>query len=77
MIERREDLRFARKARETIGVAGKELRENLQRDITREPRARYTSPMPPAPSEPTISYGPMRAPGPSIGPDYSLVDLVI
>jgi hypothetical protein len=29
---------------------------------SRASRARYTSPIPPAPSQPTISYGPMVVP---------------
>jgi hypothetical protein len=42
MIERRQRLRFARESRQAIGIAGKGVRQDLQRDLTielRVPRA--------------------------------------
>ena len=36
MIERGQRLRFAGKTRQTIGVAGEEVRQDLQRDVTIE-----------------------------------------
>ena len=57
MIQRREHLRFAPEAREPVGIEGEELRKDLQADVACSvpSRARYTSPMPPAPSGATIS----------------------
>ena len=38
MVQRRQHLRFARKAREPIGVVRERFRENLQRHVAIEPR---------------------------------------
>ena len=64
MIERRERLGFALKARHRSGscanVSGRILIATSR--SSRVSRARYTSPMPPAPSADRISYGPSCAP---------------
>ena len=64
MIERREDLRFAAKARQPVGIIGKRGQQHLiaTSRFSWVSRARYTSPIPPAPSAERISYGPRRAP---------------
>ena len=38
MVERGEHLRFAPESRQTIGIAGKSVGENLERDIAIETR---------------------------------------
>jgi hypothetical protein len=64
-IEGGERFGFAFEARQPFGVAGERLGQNLQRNgtIQHVSRARYTSPMAPAPILAMISYGPRRAPG--------------
>jgi len=42
MLQRREDLRFTPKARKAFRIRCKGFRENLQRDITGEPRVMRT-----------------------------------
>ena len=64
MRERRDGTRFALEARASIGilrdVGGSTLMATSR--PSRASRARYTSPIPPAPSGATISYGPRRVP---------------
>jgi hypothetical protein len=57
MIERRDAFGLALEALARIGVLGDLRRENLIATVrsSRVSRARYTSPMPPAPSAETIS----------------------
>ena len=58
VVERSEHLGFAFEAGEAFGVAGERVRENLDGHLAPERGvscARYTSPMPPAPSLPVIS----------------------
>ena len=38
MIQRREQLRFALEAGQPIGIAGEEVGQNLERDVTPEPQ---------------------------------------
>ena len=63
MIQRREDFGFALEARDAVGVSAKTSRRTLMATSrpSRVSRARYTSPIPPAPS-PRISYAPSRVP---------------
>ena len=64
MVERREDVRFALESRDALGISRKELRKNFDGDLAVQSRirARYTSPMPPAPRAPITSYGPILVP---------------
>ena len=66
MIERGEQSGFALEARHAIDVRSKGRRQDFQRDVTiqlRVARARYTSPISPAPRAERTSYGPSRVPG--------------
>ena len=65
MIQRREQFRLALKARDAIGIAADGLGQDLDRDVALQlvSRARYTSPMPPAPIASRISNAPNRVPG--------------
>ena len=64
MIERGEHVCLAHKASAALRVEGQVGGQQFQRDVParRESRARYTSPIPPAPSEPTTSNGPILLP---------------
>ena len=64
MIERREHFRFALEPRQPIAIVGDVAGRTLiaTSRFSFESRARYTSPMPPAPSCSTTSYGPIRVP---------------
>ena len=64
MVERREGLRFACETCEAVRVAVNGVPQDLDRNVSISlvSRARYTSPMPPAPIGATISYGPRRVP---------------
>jgi len=68
MIQRGQRFRFALKARDPLGIGDEQLGQDLDRDIAIELRvaARYTSPIPPAPSATTISYGPSFIPAVSM-----------
>ena len=58
MVERGEDLRFALEPREAIGIVGERQAGSTLIATSRfsfVSRARYTSPMPPAPRTETIS----------------------
>ncbi len=57
MIQRREDFGFTLEPRGALGVRGERLGQHLERNVPIQSvsRARYTSPMPPAPIRPTIS----------------------
>ena len=58
-------MRFALEAREAVGIVRERLGQHLDRDVAIElvSRARYTSPMPPAPSGTPMVYAPRRVPG--------------
>jgi len=65
MIEGGEHLRFALEARQSLGVVRDRAQPHFDRDVAIQlpvARARYTAPMPPSPSEETISKGPGRVP---------------
>jgi hypothetical protein len=64
VVQRGKCLGFASESRDAIRIGG-EARAGSDRDVTAEAvsRARYTSPMPPAPSDERTSYGPSRVPG--------------
>jgi hypothetical protein len=64
VIQCGEALGFSLKAGDALSVRGKRIGEDLDCDIPIQLRirARYTSPMPPAPMSATISYEPSRAP---------------
>ena len=64
MIQRGEDFRFPLEPRQPVGIAGERLRQdfNATSRFNRVSRARYTSPIPPAPRGAMISYGPRRVP---------------
>ena len=64
MVQRGEDLRFALEPREAIGIGGEDVGRTFSATsrFSFVSRARYTSPMPPAPSGERISYGPRRVP---------------
>ena len=68
VVERGEDLRFSLEAGEAIGIIRERGRQNLDCDVAIQlgVRARYTSPMPPAPRADWISYGPRHDPGASV-----------
>ena len=57
MVKRRRSLRLLLEAPQTLRVLGNERRQNFDRDprFSAESRARYTSPIPPAPSGARIS----------------------
>ena len=65
MVERRERARLALESQDGVAIGGDARRQDLDRDVAAEAlsRARYTSPIPPAPSSATISYPPIRVPG--------------
>ncbi len=66
MVERGDRPRLALEAlRAACGSAASSGGSTLIATVrsSRVSRARYTSPIPPAPSAPTISYGPRRVPG--------------
>ena len=71
MVERREHLRLALEPREPSGSAANRSGRTLMATSrsSRESRARYTSPMPPAPSGERISYEPKRTPADSVTSD--------
>jgi len=61
VIERGEDLHFMAKTRHALGVDCERGGQHFDGDLAAEPRfARYTSPIPPAPNNETIWYGPRR-----------------
>ena len=64
MIQRRQHFRFALEPRHALRVSGKRLGKDFQRHLApeRRSRARYTSPIPPAPRSPQISYCPSLLP---------------
>ena len=65
MVERGERLRFALEPRQPLGIVRKRRRAATFSATSRlsfVSRARYTSPMPPAPRAERISYGPRRVP---------------
>jgi hypothetical protein len=68
MVERSQDFGLALKTRQAIGIRRKRRGQDLQRTsrFNRRSRARYTSPIPPAPSVPAISYPPSRVPTASV-----------
>jgi hypothetical protein len=57
VVERSQRLCLAVETGEPLRVRGEDVRQNLDRDVAlrRVSRARYTSPMPPAPSGATSS----------------------
>ena len=58
MIQQSKDFGFTLEASHTLCIAGKRFRQDFQGHVAAEariPRARYTSPIPPAPSGATIS----------------------
>ena len=65
MVQRRQRLRLALEPRDPVGVAGKRYGQILSATSRsrRVSRARYTSPMPPAPRCAMTSKTPMRVPG--------------
>ena len=66
MIQRRQHFGFTLEARQAIGIVREGVGQHLDRDVAASRLvsvARYTSPMPPAPMRPVISYGPSRVPG--------------
>ena len=64
VVEQRQRLGFALKPRESFGIQGESIWQHFDRDRPAQfaSTARYTSPMPPTPSAPVISNGPMREP---------------
>ena len=62
VVERRHGVRFPFEAAEPLGVGSNRVAQDLDCDVAAElgSRARYTSPIPPAPSSAMISYGPRR-----------------
>jgi hypothetical protein len=64
VAQRAEQLRLPLEARQPLRVGGERLRQQLERDVSGEPRVggADTSPMPPAPSGATIRYGPTDSP---------------
>ena len=64
MVQRGQHLGLALEPGEAVGIRRERFRQDLDRDGALQvvSVARYTSPMPPAPSGAVISYGPSRAP---------------
>ena len=77
MVQRGEDVRFALKARQPLRVRANSSGRIFDGDVALRDfvsRARYTSPIPPAPSRPRTSYAPTRltrSQGHVCGADYT------